>query len=182
MDSFDVESEDGWITYLGQAQGDGVIEGSDTEFSYNISLSYKGDGVVPYGTYSVSNSPSTNQVGGVVPATIADGEYIQESTLGEIGVKFDLFDGQFYSALAAFDQEKTYRDSQTNALVAVFGQGSEFEARALINDNLSLLATATHSDTSEVSNGALAVINGADFAAQNGLCLLYTSPSPRDRG
>ena len=169
LDSFDVESEDGWITYLGQAQGDGVIEGSDTEFSYNISLSYKGDGVVPYGTYSVSNSPSTNQVGGVVPATIADGEYIQESTLGEIGVKFDLFDGQFYSALAAFDQEKTYRDSQTNALVAVFGQGIEFEARALINDNLSLLATATHSDTSEVSNGALAVINGADFAAQNGL-------------
>tara|TARA_E500000331_G_scaffold50092_1_gene43128 strand:- start:722 stop:3286 length:2565 start_codon:yes stop_codon:yes gene_type:complete len=169
LDSFDVESEDGWITYLGQAQGNGVIQGSDTEFSYNMSLSYKGDGVVPYGTYSVSNSPSTNQVGGVVPATIADGEYIQESTLGEIGVKFDLFDGQFYSALAAFDQEKTYRDSQTNALVAVFGQGIEFEARALINDNLSLLATATHSDTSEVSNGALAVINGADFAAQNGL-------------
>ena len=41
--------------------------------------------------------------------------------------------------------------------------------RALVNENLSILATATHTNTEEVSNGALAVINGADFAAQNGL-------------
>ncbi len=96
-------------------------------------------------------------------------EYLQESTLNEIGVKMNLLDGKLFTALSYYDQEKTFRDGQTNALVAVFGDGYEFEFRALLSDNLSVLATATHTETTEVSDGALAVINGAEFAAQNGL-------------
>ncbi|MGQ8366743.1 TonB-dependent siderophore receptor [Glaciecola sp. 1036] len=168
-DYFDVESEDTWVTYFGQAQGDGIHSGSDDAFSYNISVSYNVDGVVPYVTHSVSNSLSTNQLGGIVPSTIDNSEYLQESTLNEIGIKANVLDGRLYAALSYYDQEKTYRDSQTNALVAVFGDGLEFELRALVTDNLSILATATNTDTTEVSDGALAVINGADFARQNGL-------------
>ncbi len=168
-DMFDVESENGWITYMGEAQGDGVKKGDDDAFSYNTSLSYNFDGVIPYVTYAVSNSLSINQAGGIVPDTVENSEYIQESTLSEIGVKFNLFDGKLYSAISYYDQDKTFRDSQTNALVAVYGSGLEMELRALVTDNLSILATATKSDTEEVSNDALAVINGAAFAAQNGL-------------
>ncbi len=168
-DYFDVESENGWVAYLGDPQGNGVISGSDTAFSFNTSLSYNADGIIPYVTYSESNSLSTNQLGGIIPTTIENSQYIQESTLQEIGVKLNLLDNRLYTAIAWYDQDKTYRDSQTGALVAVYGDGLEFEMRALVNENLSILATATHTNTEEVSNGALAVINGADFAAQNGL-------------
>lgn len=168
-DYFDVESENGWVAYLGDPQGNGVISGSDTAFSFNTSVSYNADGIIPYVTYSESNSLSTNQLGGIIPTTIENSQYIQESTLQEIGVKMNLLDNRLYTAIAWYDQDKTYRDSQTGALVAVYGDGLEFEMRALVNENLSILATATHTNTEEVSNGALAVINGADFAAQNGL-------------
>ena len=168
-DYFDVESENGWVAYLGDPQGNGVISGSDTAFSFNTSVSYNADGIIPYVTYSESNSLSTNQLGGIIPTTIENSQYIQESTLQEIGVKMNLMDNRLYTAIAWYDQDKTYRDSQTGALVAVYGDGLEFEMRALVNENLSILATATHTNTEEVSNGALAVINGADFAAQNGL-------------
>lgn len=168
-DYFDVESENTWVSYLGSPQGDGVIAGNDDAFSYNFSVSYNFDGVVPYITHAVSNSLSTNQLGGIVPDTIENSEYLQESNLSEIGVKANLYDGRLYAALAYYDQDKTFRDAQTNALVAVYGSGLEFELRALVTDNLSILATATNTDTTEVSDGALAVINGAEFAAQNGL-------------
>ncbi len=168
-DYFDVESENGWVAYLGDPQGNGVISGSDTAFSFNTSVSYNADGIIPYVTYSESNSLSTNQLGGIIPTTIENSQYIQESTLQEIGVKMNLLDNHLYTAIAWYDQDKTYRDSQTGALVAVYGDGLEFEMRALVSENLSILATATHTNTEEVSNGALAVINGADFAAQNGL-------------
>ncbi|GLR69453.1 TonB-dependent siderophore receptor [Agaribacter marinus] len=168
-DYFDVESEDTWVSYFGQPQGNGVITGSDSAFSYNVSVSYNADGIVPYFTFSETNSLSTNQLGGIIPSTIESSEYLQESSLAEVGVKANLLDGRFYTALSYYDQEKTFRDGQTNALVAVFGKGLEFELRALLTENLSITATATNTDTSEISDGALAVINGADFAAQNGL-------------
>ncbi|AIF98620.1 hypothetical protein EP13_07955 [Alteromonas australica] len=168
-DYFDVESENGWVSLLGAEQGNGVVSGSDTAFSFNTSLSYDADGIIPYVTYSESNSLSTNQLGGIIPTTIENSQYIQESTLTEIGLKMNLLDNKLYSAIAYYDQDKTYRESQTGALVAVYGEGLEFEARALVTENLSILATATHTKTEEVSNSALAVINGVDFAAQNGL-------------
>ncbi len=168
-DYFDVESENGWVSYLGQPQGDGVITGDDTAFSFNTSLSYNADGIIPYITYSESNSLSTNQLGGIIPTTIENSQYIQESTLSELGVKMNLWDSRLYAAFAYYDQDKTYRDSQTNSLIAVYGDGFELELRALVTEELSILATATNTSTEEVSDGALAVINGADFAAQNGL-------------
>mgnify|MGYP001389190858 FL=1 len=53
-------------------------------------------------------------------------------------------------------------------MVSVFSDGYELELRGLVNDNLSLIATATHTDTTEIGN-SFVVINGAEFAAQNGL-------------
>ena len=51
-DVFNVESEDGWVTYLGQAQGQGVIDGDEDAFSYNVSVSYTDEGFTPYVTYA----------------------------------------------------------------------------------------------------------------------------------
>ncbi len=166
-DIFNVESEDGWVSLGGDPQGNGVIEGDEDAVSYNVSLSYTNEGFTPYITYAESNSLSPNQVGGIMPSTVEDGSFVQDSELFEAGIKY--MDGIFYASLSYFDQEKSYRADQTDALVAVYGEGVEFELRALITDNFSILATVSDSDTTEISDGALAVINSADFAAENGL-------------
>ena len=43
------------------------------------------------------------------------------------------------------------------------------EVRALINDSFSILGTVSSSDTTEICDGCLAIMNSADFAEQNGL-------------
>ncbi|MFW8591329.1 TonB-dependent siderophore receptor [Glaciecola sp. 2405UD65-10] len=170
-DYYDIESEDKAVSLLGIPFGDGLVhKDSQTATSYNLSVSYKMDsGFVPYMTYAESNSLSTNQLGGIIPSSVDNGEYLADSTLSEVGLKYSSDDDSIFAAVAYFDQEKTDRIGQTSALVAVYSKGLEFEARAIFNENYSLTATATHIETTEVSDGALAVINGADFAIQNGL-------------
>mgnify|MGYP006257229099 CR=1 FL=1 len=149
-----------------------------------MSLSYDTDfGLIPYVTQAESSSLSTNQLGGILPATIGDGSCVQDSEIMEVGFKYTGLDGALYAAVAYYDQEKTYRDAQTQALVAVFGDGVEAELRWVLSDAFSLSATLTSSNTTEISDGALAVINLSQFASQNGLavtCLLYTSDAADD--
>ena len=168
-DKFDVESIN-VARSLANRPFDGVpVDDSDDKFSYNASLSYNFDnGFKPYITYAESNSLSTNQVGGIAPAAIRNKAYVQPSEITEIGIKYDGFEGAVYAAIAYYDQEKTERLGETQALASVEGDGFEFELRALLGDNFSILATATKSDTTEIGN-IFTVINSADFARQNGL-------------
>lgn len=174
-DYYDITAREEAQTLLGYYYGGSpdsptTLSDSDGAVSYNVSLSYNFEpGIVPYITYAESNSLSTNQLGGVTIGALADGSWLQDSELTEIGIKANLFDGRIYAAVNYFDQEKTFRDGQTGALVAVFSDGLEFELRALLTETLSMSATATQIETTEVSDGALAIINGAEFAAQNGL-------------
>ena len=176
-DYYDVEAYDEARSLLGilfiDADGNDrpdKITGTEDAFSWNVSLSYQFDsGFVPYLTMAESSSLSTNQLGGLISSTIENGEFLQDSEITEFGIKYASDDGRIYAAVAAYDQEKSYRDGQTGALIAVSSEGVEFETRALLTENFSITATATHIETTEVSNGALAVINGAEFAEQNGL-------------
>ena len=132
----------------------GLQKGDKDATSYNVSVSYELDsGLIPYVTQAESSSLSTNQLGGIYPDTIGDGSFVQDSEIFEAGFKYSGFDGALYTAVAYYDQEKTFRDAQTQALVAVFGDGIEAELRWVVSDAFSLSATLT--------------------------CLLYTSPSPR---
>ncbi len=169
-DYFDVEAEEEAVSLLGIPFGDGVHTDSEGALSYNISVSYALEsGFIPYVTYAEANSLSTNQLGGIIANSVDNGEYLADSSLVELGVKYTSENDGIYAAVSVFDQEKTDRIGQAQALVAVFSQGIEFEARALLSEHFSMTATATHIETTEVSDGALAVINGAEFASQNGL-------------
>ncbi|TXS95324.1 TonB-dependent receptor plug domain-containing protein [Parahaliea maris] len=174
-DDFDIDAEETAVTLLNipyatlDSIPDGQVSGGDDATSYNFSLSYRTDfGLVPYATYAESSSLSTEQLGNIIPASVPTSAFLQDSELKEIGVKFSGFDDRIYAALTYYDQEKTERAGQTAALVNVFSDGYEFEFRGVVNDNLSFLATATHSETTEIGN-TFVVINGAEFAAQNGL-------------
>ena len=172
-DNFEVESEDIAETLLGirfdsVTDTPGKQRNTENAFSFNTSLSYHFDsGLIPYLTYSQSQSLSTNQLGGIIPSTVANGAFLQDSQLLEAGIKIEGFDGRLYAALSYYDQEKSEQSGQTQALTQVFAEGIEFEMRALVSDALSIVGTATHSETSEIGDRIFTVINGADFVAQN---------------
>ncbi|WP_133468626.1 TonB-dependent siderophore receptor [Paraglaciecola marina] len=169
-DYYDVEAEEEAVSLLGIPFGDGVHTDTESALSYNLSLSYATEsGFVPYATYAKANSLTTNQLGGIIASSVDGGDYLADSDLIELGLKYSNEEDTIYAALSVYDQEKTDRIGQTQALVAVSSTGIEFEARALLNENFSVTATATHIETTEVSDNALAIINGADFAVQNGL-------------
>ena len=161
-DKFDVEAED--IANREQSRAirkvSTALESGATTFSSKCRVrSLK--------TFS-ANSLNANQLGGVIPASVPTDEYLAESELAEIGFKFLGFDDRIYAALTYYDQEKTERSGQLSSVTQTFSKGVEFELRALITDQLSIIATATHSEIDEIGN-IFTVINGADFAAQNGL-------------
>ena len=187
-DSFDVDSSENAVTPIGNefACFDGynddmgrpatvrcaedLYSGSDDEFSYNVSISYDtGIGLIPYLTFAESTSLSVNQLGGVNPFTVEDGSYLEDSEIMEVGFKYNGMDGRLYAAVSYYDQEKTFRSAQTNALGALFGDGIEAEMRLVLSDSFSLTATATNSDTSEVCDGCLFIPNQAQVAEMNGL-------------
>ena len=58
-------------------------------------------------TYAESNSLSPNQVGGIIPATVENGEFVQDSELAEVGIKFQ--NDFLYASLSYYDQEKSFR-------------------------------------------------------------------------
>ncbi|MGV6818469.1 MAG: TonB-dependent siderophore receptor [Thiotrichales bacterium] len=175
-DNFDVESYDEAYkldeTLQIDADGDGLPDkksGSKDATSFNLSLSYVTDeGFVPYVTYAESASLSTNQVGGISPGAIDNGQFLQDAKLSEVGIKYENPAKTIFAGLSYFDQEKSFRDSQNNNLIAVYSKGLELELRALLTDSLSITGTATHIETTEVGNSFF-VVNQADFAAQNGL-------------
>ncbi len=187
-DSFDVESSenalalllqpfqcwDGYAADMGRAAEyrcpNDSYTGSDSQVSYNLSISYDTEiGLVPYLTFAESTSLSVNQLGGVNPFTVDDGSYLEDSEILEFGFKYDGLDGRLFAALSYYDQEKTFRSAQTNALGALYSDGIEAEMRLVLNDSFSLTATATSSDTTEVCDGCLFVVNQAQIASQNNM-------------
>ncbi len=172
-DQFDVDSRNDALALMGIPYDTrGTLSDDDDATSYNFSLSYSTDfGLRPYITVAESSSLSTNQVGGINPGAVADMSFVQTSEITEGGLKYSGMDGAFYAAIAYYDQERTFRDGQTQAIIAQFGKGLEAETRIVFNESFYLTATLTNSDITEISDGALAVINHAQFAEQNGLAV-----------
>ena len=174
-DQFQLQAEDIATTLLGNRfdsshSAPGQQRARDNAFSYNGSLSYQfTSGFIPYITYAKSHAMTANQLGGAIPKTLASKAFLQDSSLFEAGIKYDGFDGRLYAALNYYNQDKSEQAGQTQALTEVFGQGYELELRAVASDALSIVATATHSETYEKGDKIFTVINAADFARQNGL-------------
>ena len=97
--------------------------------------------------------------------------FVQTSEITEGGFKYSGMDGA-YAAIAYYDQERTFRDGQTQAIIAQFGKGLEAETRIVFNESFYLTATLTNSDITEISDGTSGY-QRAQFAEQNGLSLIY---------
>jgi iron complex outermembrane receptor protein len=139
-----------WDTYEAATLGTtttpvyAFAEDKDDSFTYNASINYKiTDDLTPYITYSESNYLELGQ-GGMIPKDlIANGTWLQESKLTEIGIKGTLLDKKLYATLAYYEQEKTSFNTQAGAFDYYESKGLELEARYAPTRNLSFTATGT---------------------------------------
>ena len=158
-DSVDVESTTpGGITLFG---GDEDITADDKEdgVSWNASVSYKtGFGLIPYITVAEQATIVAGQ-GANIDIENIPGGYFDTSELFEYGVKGSFLDDSLYVALSIYDQERTDISAQsavTNNTTS--NEGTEFELRWVVNDQLVLTAVYTNI---EVTN--LTVLDGDGF-------------------
>ncbi|WP_269473294.1 TonB-dependent receptor domain-containing protein [Kineobactrum salinum] len=143
LDDYDLSSNDtGHLSIDDPAQS-----ASDDDFTWNASLSLLLDnGLVPYITYAESSAIENSQAGDVSPSLVSNGQWLSESDLKEVGLKFDLFDQTLVGGVSYYDQNRT-RLSTRDRVVATTSKGTELELRWLVDDNVSATLTATDQET-----------------------------------
>lgn len=155
-DLYDVETADTGATIFGAAQG-----ADDTDdFSYEVALTWRtGKGVSPYVLHAENATLETNDAGGIAVARIVQGNFLAESSLEEVGLKFDALSGRLIGSGALFRQERTRVDPFGN-LDAEEAEGFELEAKALISEDWSFTSAATIQQTRIGAPGACGSGNG----------------------
>ncbi len=159
-DEYDVESrDDGATTFGAPTQG----EASEGDFSYSASLSYRSQlGIAPYITYAEGSEPLYNSNGGISPGPASAEEFLFDSELLELGIKFNLLDERLTGSLAYYDQSRTLIDAFQNVNQET-SEGIEAELRYLINDNFTLTGAATFQSFDIAPVGECGSGNGAFF-------------------
>jgi iron complex outermembrane receptor protein len=155
-DDYEAESEDnGQVVYSASS---GTGSASDTSYSASLSYNFE-DVIIPYITVAETSEPLYNSNGGINAHAVGD-DFLFDSELIEIGVKFSLLDSSFNGSIAYYEQERYKVDSYGNVNQET-GSGLEAELRYLINDNVSLTGAATFQEFLIGAVGECGSYNGA---------------------
>ncbi len=142
-DLYDVETVDTGATIFGAARGSGDTD----DFSFETALTWRtGKGIAPYVMYAENSTLETNDAGGIAVARIVQGNFLAESSLQEVGLKFDALSGRLIGSGALFRQERTRADPFGH-LDAEEAEGFELEVKALLSDDWSFTGAATIQQT-----------------------------------
>ncbi len=121
----------------------GYASDSDNAFTYNASLTYKLEGVSPYVTYATSRYLELGQGGMIDRLNLGGGTWLQDSEIGEVGVKGSLLKGKLFATLAYYRQEKTAFNPTAGTFDQYKSKGFEVEARYAPTESLSFTTAAT---------------------------------------
>jgi iron complex outermembrane receptor protein len=132
------------------------------KLSWSGSLSYELPyGLRPYVTYAKQSTLIIGQGGQVDEPVVASGNTVAGSTLNEYGLKASLLDHQLYLAADYFRQTRLdYNSQDTVTNNTTLAKGYEFEARWVVNPNITFTAAATNLTVTNVS----ALNNGTQFS------------------
>ena len=118
-----------------------AARGNAGRFTYSASLSYKTPwGLVPYVTTAKSSALEIGQASQVMTSLLAGRNWLSNSFLNEVGVKFTALDGHLVGSLDWYVQNRTQL-SQGGGVTSVIGtraKGAEAELRYVATPNLSL--------------------------------------------
>ena len=136
-DDYNVRSVDMGVLAFEPASG----RGNAGRFTYSASLSYKTPwGLVPYVTTAKSSALEIGQASQVLTSLLAARNWLSNSFLNEVGVKFTALDGHLVGSLDWYVQNRTQL-SQGGGVTSVIGtraKGVEAELRYVATPNLSL--------------------------------------------
>jgi iron complex outermembrane receptor protein len=109
-----------------------------TRWTYQASATYKLPwGIMPYITYDQSAAMEIEQAGDLKPDNVFGGNFLSDSSLAEVGVKFQLLDKTLVGSVAAYRQKRTQLSGLNGVTQPTVGQGVEYEFRYLATSNLS---------------------------------------------
>ncbi|HJS45637.1 MAG TPA: TonB-dependent receptor [Rhizomicrobium sp.] len=145
-DDYNVRSVDVGVLAFEPSSG----RGNAGRFTYSASLSYKTPwGLVPYVTTAKSAAIEIGQASQVLTGLLAARNWLSNSFLNEVGVKFAVLDGHLVGSLDWYVQNRTQL-SQGGGVTSVIGtraKGVEAELRYVATPNLSLTLVASMQHT-----------------------------------
>ena len=120
--------------------------GNAGRFTYSASLSYRTPwGLVPYVTSAKSSAIEIGQASQVATSLLAGRDWLSNSFLNEVGVKFTALDDHLQGSLDWYVQNRTQLN-QGGGVTNVMGtraKGAELELRYVATSNLSLTLAAS---------------------------------------
>ena len=127
--------------FTGRFNGESLRSASASKNTgtYNASVAYRTPyHFQPYFTVATSRFLDLGQGNEIDVDQVADGSFIQSSTLYEGGVKTSALPGRIYGALSFFRQERSRRNNLTQAQDYFRTKGVELEARAFFKAILTI--------------------------------------------
>jgi iron complex outermembrane receptor protein len=141
-DAYNVRSVD--VGVLPFEPGSG--RGNAGRFTYSASLSYKTPfGLVPYVTSAKSSAIEIGQADQVLTNLLASRDWLSNSFLNEVGLKFTALDDHLLGSLDWYVQNRTQLSQGAGGITTVMGtvgRGAELELRYVVSPNISFTLAA----------------------------------------
>ena len=140
-DAYHVRSTDVGVLAYEPASG----RGNAGRFSYSASLSYKTPfGLVPYATVAQNSAVEIGQASQVMTSLLANRDWLSNSFLDEVGVKFTALDDHLQGSLDWYVQNRTQlsQGAGSNSVIGTRAKGLELELRYVASANLSFTLAA----------------------------------------
>jgi iron complex outermembrane receptor protein len=164
-DYYDLDStENGDPTYSYATET--AANDSDSKFTYNATVLLDLPvGIRPYVSFAKSAAIEFGQAGEVSPDLIANGEWLSDGELLEVGVKLELFEGLITGSIAGYSQERTELSTVAGSSVnRTKSKGAEIELRILASENLNFSITSNKQKTEFLGGySAYYVVNPRDI-------------------
>jgi iron complex outermembrane receptor protein len=169
-DDYNVRSVDAGVLAFEPPTG----RGNAGRFTYSASFSYHTPwGLVPYVTTAKSSAIEIGQASQVMTSLLAGRDWLSNSFLNEVGVKFSALDDHFQASLDWYVQNRTQLN-QGIGVTNVMGtraRGAELELRYVATPNVSLtLAASLQHTTIKGPDHSFAYVPARSFGVtpQNG--------------
>jgi iron complex outermembrane receptor protein len=135
-DAYNVRSSDMGVLAYEPPSG----RGNAGRFSYSASLSYHAPfGLVPYATIAQNNAIEIGQASQVMTSLLAARDWLSNSFLDEVGLKFSALDDHLQGSIDWYVQNRTQlsQGAGSTSVIGTRAKGLEFELRYVASANLS---------------------------------------------
>ena len=143
-DSYEVTSENAPTAFAFEEPG-AKASNRQGELAYSFSLSMALGNFRPYATYARQPVVLGGQSGEIDVNNVRTNP-LNSSELKELGIKYSGLEGTLFAQLSYYQQQRKQFSDQTGENLSLYGEGTEFELRALIGKRLGLLLTATRAE------------------------------------